>query len=321
MLLQAVRDLSETNMVEANLILEEVVVAAEVEPKPSEIGIGTTFLYPNYPNNPVDFIRGDLGIQMIESSLESGFKVSVVEDGLSGEFKIRLGELIEQYSGSLIVSEGRGGMASGRRKTLRVCNDQLGTFYNFWVEPEKAPLVDSFMIMASHLAKGADIVVPRRGKAAFRFYPPRQAYWEQKGNERFNRQLAKAGLLQEGEFFDVWFGPKAYLNQAGVRELFQTKWEFQDPKHKWQETLNPEKWAPSVMIPVVLALLDGLKVVSVDVDYKHPAEQRRIETSYRTLFEQSKRVLQYSNLLGIQDQLIRHLIDSGRPKASLKRVK
>ena len=177
------------------------------------------------------------------------------------------------------------------------------------------------MSMASQLAKGADIVVPRRGRQAFRFYPSRQAYWEQKGNERFNRQLAKAGLLPEGEFFDVWFGPKAYLNQAGVRESFQTKWEFQGPKHKWQETLNPEKWAPSVMIPVVLALLDGLKVVSVDVDYKHPAEQRRIETSYRTLFEQSKRVLQYSNLLGIQDQLIRHLIDSKRPKASLKRVK
>ena len=308
-------------MVETDLVSEEIEVAAEKKPKPTKLGIGTTFLYPNYPNNPVDFIRGDLGLQMIERSLERGYKVSVVEDGLSGEFKVRLGELKEQYNGSLFVSEGGGGMASGRRKTLRVCNDQLGTLYNFWVEPEKAPLVDSFMNMASQLAKGADVVVPRRGRAAFRFYPPRQAYWEQKGNDRFNRQLERAGLLPEGEFFDVWFGPKAYINQAGVRKLFQTKWEFQGPKHKWQETLNPEKWAPSVMIPVVLALLDGLKVVSVDVDYKHPAEQRRIETSYRTLFEQSKRVLQYSNLLGIQDQLIRHLIDSGRPKASLRRIK
>ena len=146
-------------------------------------------------------------------------------------------------------------------------------------------------------------MVPKldRDEIAFSTYPTYQADWEKRANTEFNRLLRNHGLLPDDtEDLDAWIGPRLIKNNLNILKLFLHTWELEqtDPKAD-NGKLDPELWPNAIFLPLVAALWrDKLlgqapRVKSVAIDYRHPAEQTRIEKDSDML--QAKREQQFGN--------------------------
>lgn len=282
------------------------------------IGIATTTFYRNwYPGevreeHNIDKIRGDLAIQMLREATQKGFQVAVVDGGSSDAFKGAL-----EAMNITPHPERERGMSGSRRQAFKEVSSLDGVKVIAWAEPEKVSIVrDCLPGAVKPILEGeADIVIPKRDAAAFATYPDYQVTYEQRANGLWNSILRKHGFLAQGEEdLDVWFGPRFFKNDPAVLEIFLDKYQFEKRDNKLDIVANPELWPNALFLPVVTALHNGLRVVSVPVHYQHPPEQTAIEVDNDTF--RRKRDVQYKNIIVTTMHLIRAL--ESNPKSKLR---
>ncbi|MDO8638417.1 MAG: hypothetical protein Q7R43_02490 [Candidatus Daviesbacteria bacterium] len=291
----------------------------ELDINPKSVVIITTTFYPKwYPGNEgvrdADKIRGDLALKMIREANTRGFQVVVVDGAENQRFKDELlGFNIN------VFPEVEKGMSGSRQQGFKEASALEDGKVLCWVEPEKVSVVRDCLPQAViPILKGdADVVVPQRNKQLFEeTYPDYQVLFEKRSNQIWNAMLKKYGLRNEEDpELDVWFGPKFFRNDPDLVKLFTDKYSFTgDPKLQFHKIVRPELWSNATFLPVISALRKHLKVVGVEVSYRHPAEQTAFEQDSHEM--RRKREFQQKNIILVSEFFIRKLLnlpsDTGR---------
>lgn len=188
---------------------------------------------------------------MVSHAREEGFNILVVDGSPQPSVAETLRDL-----GAVVVTEPPGlTMGASRRLALREAG-VFGTGAHVWLEPEKSPLIPWIrQLCAPIFLDEADITVPARAESGFASYPAVQRYAEECGNAIFAQV--------SGQALDMWFGPRA-MNPRGVTKFLSYDGRYGD---RWD----------AIFIPVLRAIREGLRVLSVPVEYQHPPEQTEVE--------------------------------------------
>ncbi|MDD5145330.1 MAG: hypothetical protein PHF44_00555 [Candidatus Pacebacteria bacterium] len=208
--------------------------------------IATTTMY-----KALQDVRAKLAIETVKQASELGYEIIVV-DNSPPEIK----DIFRKYGAK--VADSATGMGVGRRIAIQLANDLTGTNgVIIWMEPEKAPLVPYLAKLIEPITAGiADLVIPKRRSLSS--YPLIQQHFEWLGNEAFR--------LLTGRVLDAWSGPRIFRPEIAPYFL-NYKGEYGD---QWD----------SIFIPVLRAIKDGKKVIGVEVNYIHPAEQTAVEDDF-----------------------------------------
>jgi hypothetical protein len=112
------------------------------------------------------------------------------------------------------------------------------------------------------------------------------------------------------EDLDMIFGPIAFRNSPEVLDLFMKVYEFTgDSRSGLGQYIDPEKYSDTLLYPIINALHNGLRVVSVEIPFKYPSLQKQNEEINP---QKDKRRAQKFGLLQEQVALIRNVL--GTPK-------
>ena len=231
-----------------------------------KIAIGTTTFYKK--GMPNGGLRAGLAERVIKTAVDMGYKMVVV-DGSPEEWFPRS---IEE-SGAMIYRETPGGgIGESRRECIQYAHN-LGTPVVAWMEPEKLDYVKEVIKTAIPILEGkANLVVPDARimtPQGYRLhgYPTSQQNEELYGDDCW-RELTGLDL-------DIWRGPRTWTRNSSKHFLnYDGKKNFL--KVNGQKIPYGDKW-DSIFIPVIQAILDGEKVIGVNVDYTHPKEQTKLE--------------------------------------------
>ena len=183
------------------------------------------------------------------------------------------------------------------------------------MELEKTPMVSQLPELSKPILTGkADITIPDRGIRSvsagddyddFRGYPPEQAESERKQNKLIHEMLVRAGLRQRGDpVLDLLGGTRAIAHDPDLIAIFGTTCYVPEDS-EWRGTVKPQVYLNAVYSPVYIALAGGYKVISVDVEYTHPAEQTKTEISDPSFSE--KRISQYNDIVNGSEFMIGYL--------------
>jgi len=238
---------------------------ARINSLSDKVAIATSTLY--NPDWESYGLRAELAKKTIINAKNIGYEISIVDGGSSDE----LLKEFERYGAKVIVELQRSDtMGAQRRNAIEyACN--LGRDVIVWMEPEKETYVSEIEKTVTPIIEGsAEMVIPRR--KSLESYPVFQQHFEQMGNI-FWKDVTGTDL-------DVWFGPRTWKKEMS-RYFLDYKGEYGD---KWD----------SIFVPVVNAIFDGRKVISVDVDYIHPKKQTEAEEHNIKFY--MKRVEQLDNL-------------------------
>ena len=217
------------------------------------------------PNSESDHHRAVLAKDTIGSAIGFGYKIFVVDSGSSDEF---LGS-IERLGASVHVEKSMN-YGEKRRRAIQLATDSEREIV-VAMEAEKADFVKEILTTTKLVFDGvADLVVPRR--KSIKSYPTAQQLAEPLGN-LFWKELT-------GYDLDIWFGPRVWN-----RDLSNYFLDYGGE--------HGDVW-DSIFIPVMDAIVDGKRVVGVDVDYRHPQQQTEVEEQDLRFIR--KRIIQLENL-------------------------
>ncbi len=226
------------------------------------VAIATTTL-----SEDADDLRMRLALRTVKEASKCGYTIVVVDGGSPEEALMGL-----RSRGAHLFRQNLPGMGASRRQAIaeaaRLVNKNGVVI---WMEPEKRTLITELhKAIAPILSKEADLVIPARKSMAS--YPQEQQYAEFLGNLAF-RHIT-------GHNLDVWFGPRV-MNRRAVNYFLDYNGLYGD---KWD----------SIFIPVLRMIKDGLRVISVQVNYMHPREQTVAESGIDFLI---KRIEQLGSLV------------------------
>ncbi len=264
------------------------------------IGLTTDTWY-----GPNDTVRSRLAIQMLTAAKERGYHLAVVDGGSHQDFLDQL-----TAAGIPYVRQEEKGMSNGRQQGYRLLHDNREVEVFARLEAEKVSMVrDGCVEMAARpiLEGKADVVIPARCKAGIKSLPPFQAGSELASNAAFCAALRKAGYWTDKFNLDMFFGPRLFNRRA--YPPFMQRWEFSadPPGTEWQQVIRPIGYSAALFFPVVRALAQGLRVVSVDVPYIHPPEQTMLENDDPEF--DRKRLAQTNGILAELHELLAFLKD------------
>lgn len=271
-------------------------------------------------------VRKKLALAFAAEAREREYPVFVVDGGTGPEFVRELKD-----HGAQVYAQIEKGLGGSRRQALGEAQHYAREHnipYVGWSEPEKAPFVKSIGGLIDVLDQsGAELVVPAR--KSLKTYPPAQQY-----SEQFANQLhTDAGYVdQNGKSVDTFFGPRVWRREAspffqvfGEREqdvmiaLSRMRIEKEKPlytggvpeavrKHISDRAVTDLKGSDHMIhMPTCLMILQGRKVLSVLVDYEHPAEQTELET--REQREYNSKRLRQLNAIAEQYAVVQRLHD------------
>lgn len=229
-----------------------------------KVVIATTTSY--NPDLESDILRSEIAKSTIRQATSFGYELILVDGGSSDE----LLKDFERY-GAKIFAQQEKGMGSGRRQAIKEALDTNKEVIA-WTEPEKESYIPEIVKTAKPVIEGyADLVVPKR--KSLKSYPTAQQYAEPLGNSFWKRLT--------GYDLDMWFGPRTWKKELS-HYFLDYNGEYGD---KWD----------SIFVPVMDAIFDGKKIISVEVKYTHPKKQTEIEEHDLNFY--TKRIEQLSNLL------------------------
>jgi len=234
-----------------------------------------TITYYN-PDVNVDFVRMELARDTIRKAAEMGFPVYIVDAGSPDE-------LLKDFEsvGANVKTINIINMAIER---IAVFKEAYNSGHNIiaWMEPEKESYVDQIVKTAMPIIEeNVDLVIPKR--MSMSSYPDIQVLAECAGN--------KAWYEMTGHNLDYWFGPKTMNRDVASMFInydckFGTNWE-------------------SIHLPVLQALYESKKVISVDVDFHYPHRQVIVEE--RIIEMNNKRMQQLTTLVAAGERYMNHL--------------
>ncbi len=252
--------------------------------------------------NP-DQVRGDLAIESIKKAIERGFRVVVIDGGSSEDFIKKLGQVsteVKTESKSegikihdlIVEPESDKGYSGSRRQALKRAEElrQEGVKAIIMMEIEKQGITENAEKLVKPILEGvADVVIPERGikvnlnkentrvqeqNEDFRGYPPYQAYSEMWANKMLNRLLVSAKLMRADEpVLDLFGGTRVIANKPEILEDFYQRHEVVSGEVK----TDPQMYFDAVYAPIAYLLLKDRRVLSVPIEYHHPAEQTAVE--------------------------------------------
>ena len=237
----------------------------------SDLAVVTTT---KYDTDEASKVRASLA----EQSFEQLEKLDIPTFSVDGGSEKSFVDSTQRFEHLHSVQNDKLSMGESRRESLRLALQESNAPFLLWTEPEKADLLKPETLQKLLLPlrnHEADIVIPKR--ITKESYPEFQAWIEKRGNKRLT-ELLKSGQLEE---IDFWFGPRIFSRD--MSDYF-----LKDEGEKWD----------SIFTPVVKAAKDGKRLVSVDVDFQYPIEQRSIEEANELLREfKQKRLEQYKYIL------------------------
>jgi len=248
--------------------------------KPKSIAVIELTLYPNwYPGKvksigDTDKVRGNLALQSINWGIKRGYRMVISDAGSSPTFQKEL----SKFSQIIFLKRQGETRAAGRRQGILAASVIKGVKVILRTEPEKVSIVkDCIPQISSPILRGkTDIVAPKRNPILFhQTYPKYMWQSEIAGNKNYNNLLHKFNLLPKNQSFDAFFGPIAFSNRPEILQLFLEKYTvIRHPFSKIGKYVNPEEWSNNYLFPVIKALYQGLKVMSKEINFRYPKEQK-----------------------------------------------
>lgn len=231
--------------------------------------------------------RSQIWFKTFDNAQKLGIKVIVRNDG--GLLPEML-ERIKAYENITIVEKDpskKNTLGSGRREALQKAievakKEGIEKPVFLWTEPEKDDLITETNLapLVAEINAGANMVIPERGEKAWNQLPKQQRWLEQRAEKRVQEKIMKSD-----ERLDLWFGPKA-LDLAGA-DYFLAYNSNEDKTDLWD----------SLMVPVLEAKKDGLKVKSVSLDFSYDESQTAKGAEAKQEEIPTKRMEQYSQIL------------------------
>jgi hypothetical protein len=147
-------------------------------------------------------------------------------------------------------------------------------------EPEKVSYVrEIHKTLRPLLAETADLVVPKRTLSGFKTYPAVQRHTEALSNAFFARL--------SGQEVDAYFGPESLNRDAAAPFLSYEQVNFP----------GKEDSHDAHIVPIMECIISKLKVISIPVNYVHPAVQRKLEATVEASLKRYSRLYAHSRCL------------------------
>ncbi len=290
----------------------------------SSIAVTTITYYPNWYRGKLrsirhtDKIRGDLALEFVRKAKEKGYQVVVSDGQGSKSFRRELSQIPNIH----IIKRTSPKRSIGRIMTIKKAARLPDVGVIATSEPEKISFVDKCIpqVVLPILEEKADIVIPKRNDALFKkTYSDYQYESEIEGNELYNEELRSHGFISRGhEDFDVFFGPRVFVNKPSVVSLFTRRYTLQAGYLRLHEYFDLDQYSNSLFFPVELALKKKLRVQSVEVPFQYPHLQKlNEEKGPKELFIEKRK----SQRMGILIDLM-HFVSylEGNRKSRIRKI-
>jgi len=232
----------------------------------SKIAIGTSTWYQKGQQN--NEVRAKIAERTIKTAVDSGYKMVIVDGGSEDWFLKSI-----EGCGAEIIPQTAKGMGAGRREVLQYIYN-LNTPLIGWMEPEKEDYVKEIIKTIPPIVEGkADLVAPDRRKIISGSYIIPSYPTSQQGAEAFGNACWKE---LTGTNLDIWFGPRTWKRELSKYFLEYNGKNLSYLTKNGEEISYGDNW-DSIFIPVMQAILDGKKIVGVNVNYTHPQSQTSFE--------------------------------------------
>lgn len=285
---------------------------------PSAIGFAIITYYPRWYNGKLksikhaDKVRGDLALEFARKATKKGYTVVYVDGKSSKSFRKEL----ETISGLKLIKRRAMGRSASKRQAIDYLTKLSEVKVIILNEPEKVSvLTDCLDALVSPILQGkADIVVPKRQEKLFKSsYPSYMYESEVECNSIYNEALRTNGIMKsDQEDFDFCFGPRAFKNDTKIVALFKRRYQLKNESFL-RNLYDPDEYSNTQFFPLINALKNRLKVLTVAVPFVYPKIQKENEEiGARTEFI-LKRKLQKTSLL---IDLMHFLSFLGRKKGS-----
>lgn len=266
--------------------------------RPDQIIVATNCLYKRYQTlregkrqlYDTDGIRGDLALELFRNTASLGLRVVVCDGGSSSDFLADLAKF--QDRGLTLVKSTVPGRGPQRRSAFEVAASESNCSVIVYTQPEKASLFDYLTKISSPILEDkAKIVIPKRKLNLFiESYPEYMRESELKVNATYDRLMKRENLMTKHESFDWFFGPVVFRNTPEVLSLFLKHYEVADSiRSRIGAQINPEMHSDGHYFPIIEALFNELRVVSVEIPFIYPPLQKANETTPEKMEEFKKR--------------------------------
>jgi len=271
---------------------------------PKNYVLVTTTMYPSKDGKmaPDVELRANLALETARKARDLGFRIVVVDGGSDASFSNELADL-----GAIVEKQnvdkypGEHDMGRSRRQAMDIAGNQTGYKGIIWLEPEKHTFIKGLpenfaprlysepdfseaSLAASRVYDGsAQIVVPRR-LDTLASYPLQQQPGELFQNftvmnaiQHVLRQRGVANPEEKAPYLDWCIGPRVISNDVLDRFL-NYRGTVTARDKEGTPTVIEDRWA-LLFAPVWDAILEGVAVRGVPVNYIHPPEQTELESS------------------------------------------
>ncbi len=210
-----------------------------------KVAIATNTLYragiPNYE------LRSELAYTTIKNSLNNGYEVVIVDGGSEERILKKIRDC-----GAKIFPQKLNGMGQGKRQAIEEALN-TGREIIAWTEPEKVEYISELYRTVTPILKGkAEIVIPCRNSL--------ESYSTiQKDSEKLASSIFEKFT---GKLLDIHFGPKTWSKDCSIYFLDS---KFVKSRYDY------------LVLPVAQAILEGRRVIGVDIEYIHPSNQTESE--------------------------------------------
>ena len=225
----------------------------------SKVIVTMTTKYPDFLG--ADSVRFDLALGVCQEARQQGYEVVIADaspDAVKRQFEARGAHVFAQEDG----------MGPGRRQVWNEasCLVTADTRGILWTEEKPALIREVPSLVETMVRRKAKVLIPGRTQDAWQFYPSFQVQTEKVCLDVYNALFARGN-----ETFDPMFGPVLFC--PSVLTYFSG------------ETFSPGQWGLSDTylqhwVPIYLRHL-GMSVVSQDVPWEYPVEQRQQEEGPR----------------------------------------
>lgn len=268
-------------------------------------------------------LRKKLAREFAQKAVDADYHLTVVDGGTdNGRFIEDLRKL-----GVDVYAETQKGLGNSRRESLKHASryaDSAGIDYLCWSEPEKVDFIRHIGGLVRKMDEtGVHLIVPSRTSMAS--YPVAQ-----QNSEGFGNQLhTDAGYVdRNGKPLDTFFGPKMWrktvnpffevfgagqtevARQLAIMRMEQVEKEYKSLQHHFNtmgclEVLKAHqdlaRTDHMMHMPTCLMVLKNksylgeFNILSVPINYEHPAEQTELETELQATYN-AKRLMQLKAL-------------------------
>lgn len=161
----------------------------------------------------------------------------------------------------------------------------------FILKPKKNTIPKFNKIFDPIFEEKAEIVIAARNPGLFKqSYPEYMRQSELRVNKTYDWLMRRAGLMTEEQSFDWFFGPVAFRNTPEVLSLFLKHYAVDASiRSRIGAQINPEMHSDGHYFPIIEALFNGLRVVSVEIPFVYPPLQKANETSPELIEDFKKR--------------------------------